>query len=117
MQPANSPLPRKEGDVVLAALTQANGQYKLRPVLLLRQMPGYGDFLTCGFSSQLNQLVPGFGELLQPDPANGLRVVSVIRLEFLHLLPSGRIQGYMGRVPDLVLNTLRQRLADYLTTP
>jgi mRNA interferase MazF len=115
MQPANPSIPRQEGDIVLAALAQANGQYKLRPVLLLRQMPGYGDFLTCGFSSQLNQLIPGFGELLHPDPANGLRVVSVIRLEFLYLLPSGRIQGFVGRIPDAVLARLKQRLADHLT--
>lgn len=107
MQPVDPTSARQEGDIVLAALTQANEQYKLRPVLLLRQMPGYGDLLTCGFSSQLNQLIPGFGELVQPDPANGLRVVSVIRLEFLYLLPSGRIQGFVGRIPDGVLGSLK----------
>jgi mRNA interferase MazF len=116
MQPANQTI-YQEGEIVLAALAQANGQYKLRPVLLLRRMPGYGDLLACGLSSKLNQFIPGFGELLQPDPANGLRVPSVIRLEFLHLLPSGRVQGLSGRVPDTLLHTLRQRLADYLTGP
>ena len=116
MQPANQPV-YQEGKIVLAALAQANGQYKLRPVLLLRWMPGHGDLLACGLSSKLNQLVPGFGEVLQPDPANGLRVSSVVRLEFLHLLPSGRIQGLSGRVPESLLNTLRGRLADYLIGP
>jgi mRNA interferase MazF len=114
MQPAN-PYQPVEGDIVLAALAQANGAYKLRPVLLLRAMPGYGDLLACGLSSKLNQLIPGFGELLQPDATNGLRVTSVIRLEFLHLLPRGRIQGFVGNVPDTLLNTLRQRLADHIT--
>ena len=105
-----------EGDIVLRALQQANGQYKLRPVLLLRQLPGYGDFLTCGLSSQLHQLLPGFGELINPDSTNGLRVSSVIRLEYLSLLPSGRIQGHMGRIPNTLHADLLQRLADHLTT-
>ncbi len=106
-----------EGDIVLGALPQSNGQYKLRPVLLLRQLPGYGDFLTCGFSSQIHQLIPGFGELLNPSPDNGLRVQSVIRLEYLTLLPSGRVQGHLGSIPDALHQTLLQRLADYLITP
>ncbi len=113
MQPVNQ-LVYQEGEIVLAALEQADGQYKLRPVLLLRRMPGYGDLLACGLPSKLNQLVPGFGELLQPDPTNGLRVTSVVRLEFLHLLSTGRIQGLSGHVSDTLLNTLRTRLANYV---
>ncbi len=39
----------KEGDVVLAALPQADGKSKLRPVLLLRRFPPpHSDFLVCG---------------------------------------------------------------------
>jgi mRNA interferase MazF len=116
MPPANQTT-YAEGEIVLGALAQSNGQYKLRPVLLLRRMPGYGDFLTCGLSSKLNQLIPGFGEPITPDPVNGLRVTSVVRLEFLHLLPAGRVQGFLGRIPDTLLTDLRQRLADHLTKP
>ena len=32
-----------EGDVVLTPLPQANGLVKLRPAILLRQMPGFGE--------------------------------------------------------------------------
>jgi mRNA interferase MazF len=48
----------KEGDVVLAALPQADGKSKLRPVLLLRQLlPPYNDFLVCGISTQIHQQI------------------------------------------------------------
>ena len=104
-----------EGDIVLAALLQVDGQYKPRPTLLLRRMPGYGDYLTCGLSSQLHQLVPEFGELVQPDAVNGLRVPSIIRLEYVSLLPPGRIQGYLGCIPPVLHSDLLQRLVTYLT--
>lgn len=42
----------KEGQIVLASLPQSNGNYKLRPVLLLKRLPGYGDFLVCGVFTQ-----------------------------------------------------------------
>ena len=47
----------KEGDVALTPLPQADGQIKNRPVILLRQMPAFGDFLVCGISTQLHQEV------------------------------------------------------------
>ena len=42
----------KEGDVLLTELPQADGARKLRPVLFLRRMPPFQDFLVCGISSQ-----------------------------------------------------------------
>ncbi len=106
----------REGYIILAELPQASGPAKRRPVLVLRQMPGYGDYLVCGLSSQLHQYIQGFDELLTPDNANKLRVQSVIRLGFLDVLPDAQILGSVGRVPDSLLQTLKQRLADHLTT-
>ena len=54
----------KEGDIVLASLPQADGFTKNRPILLLREMHEYGDFLVCGISSQLHQEVNGFDEII-----------------------------------------------------
>ncbi len=55
----------KEGDVVIAALPQADGKTKLRPVLLLRQLPSpYNDYLVCGISSQIKQMISDFDELI-----------------------------------------------------
>ncbi len=35
----------REGEIILANLAQADGTVKLRPVLLLKKLPGYNDFL------------------------------------------------------------------------
>ncbi len=40
-----------EGEIILAQLPQADGGTKLRPVLLLKELPGYKDFLVCGIST------------------------------------------------------------------
>jgi mRNA interferase MazF len=50
----------KAGDVVLAALPQADAQIKHRPAIVLRVMRPYGDLLVCGVSTQLQQEVRGF---------------------------------------------------------
>ncbi len=45
----------KPGDICLTALSQADDNIKVRPVLLLSQMPGYNDWLACGISSQIQK--------------------------------------------------------------
>lgn len=106
-----------EGNIILAELPQVVGPPKRRPILVLRQMPGYGDYLVCGLSSQVRQYLPGFDELLYPDSVNLLRVPSVMRLSFLDVIPAAQFLGHIGRVPDSVLDALRHRLADHLTKP
>jgi mRNA interferase MazF len=54
----------KEGDIVLALLPQTDGQSKYRPAVVLRRMPGFGDLLVCGISTQLRQQVADFDENL-----------------------------------------------------
>jgi mRNA interferase MazF len=46
----------REGEIILANLVQADGSFKLRPVLLLKRLPGYNDFLVCGISTQLHSI-------------------------------------------------------------
>ncbi|HTR43934.1 MAG TPA: hypothetical protein VMH87_20165 [Pseudomonadales bacterium] len=55
-----------EGDIALAPLPQADGQIKNRPVVLLRRLPPFGDFLVCGVSTQLQQRVESFDEMITP---------------------------------------------------
>jgi mRNA interferase MazF len=106
----------QEGDIAIAAIPQSDGEYKPRPVLLLRQLPGYGDFLVCGISSQLRQTIAGFDEVLQPTADNRLRVTSVVRLSNLIAIPVTAIDRAIGYIPDATHQTLLARLADYLTT-
>lgn len=105
----------KEGQIILAELAQANGIPKRRPALLLREMPGYGDYLVCGLSTQLRQYVSGFDEIMQPDATNGLRVTSLVRLGFLSVVPGSQILGSIGHIPETLHEDLLRRLADHLT--
>ena len=49
----------KSGAIVLTIIPQDN-QQKTRPVLILKVLPKYNDFLVCAISSQLHQLIPNF---------------------------------------------------------
>ncbi|MBO0949464.1 type II toxin-antitoxin system PemK/MazF family toxin [Fibrella sp. HMF5405] len=106
----------QEGDIAIAFIQQSDGSRKQRPVLLLRRMPGHGDYLVCGISTQLHQAVAGFDEVLIPDTNNQLRAVSVVRLSNLVALPEVDIDRAIGFVPAPLHSALLQRLAMYLTT-
>ena len=106
----------REGQIIVADLPVSGKGWKRRPALVLRQLPGYGDYLVCGLSSQLHQLIPGFGEQLTPDSTNGLTVASVIRLENLFVIADADIAGQIGRIDATTHRNLITRLADHLTT-
>ena len=99
-----------EGDIALAPLPQADGQVKNRPVVLLRRVPPFGDFLVCGVSTQIHQRVAGFDETIAPGDqefaASGLKAASLIRLGFLAVLPDSALLGKIGSLSS----TLRLRL-------
>ena len=107
-----------EGEIILASLPQADGSIKLRPVLLLKELPGYRDFLVCGISTQLRHLVKDFDELIDQTTENfeqtGLRESSLIRLGFLAVIPNRKIAGKIGRIEAELHQTLLKRLVKYL---
>jgi len=107
-----------EGDLIVAELPQADGRTKPRPVLLLRELPGFGDFLVCGISSQIHQAQDGFDQIIADTDdffgATGLQVSSVVRLNFLSTLTTRRMTRHLGRVPPHVLATLQSNLASHL---
>ena len=107
-----------EGDVVVAQLPQADGHVKSRPVLLLRQLPGYGDYLACGISTQIHQQVDGFDAVLRAgDPgfaSSGLKATSIVRLGFLAVLPRRSVSRKLGHVERQTLGRLQRNLAAYL---
>ena len=106
------------GDVALTPLPQADGRTKPRPVIVLRQMPHFGDWLVCGVSTQLQQEVAGFDEIVAPAHADfrqsGLKVPSLIRLGFLAVLPSDRLLGVLGSISSERHDRLVQRLGAFL---
>src|SRR5580765_6120538 len=92
----------REGAVVLLPLKQADGKVKPRPAVALRQLPGFGDWLVCGMSTQLHQLVTGFDEQVSITDSDfrlsGLAEPSIIRLGFLQSVPLSAIMGRIGAI-------------------
>lgn len=108
----------KEGDVVLTAIPQADGQVKNRPASVLREMPPYEDLLVCSISTQLHQQVQGFDEMIsavdEDFAQSGLVSESLIRLGFLAVLPRNTIFGAIGAIAPERHRRLLQKLCDHL---
>jgi len=108
----------REGDVALVSLPQADGRAKPRPVILLRQLPPFADWLLCGVSTQLQQQVIGFDDLIEPGSLDfrdsGLKAPSLIRLGFLASIPPSRILGVIGSLSPNRHRELLQRLRKLL---
>jgi hypothetical protein len=60
-----------EGDIALASLPQADGHIKNRPVLLLRRLPPFDDFLVCGISTD-GEYLYFYSNRENPHGANGV---------------------------------------------
>ncbi|HEX8491405.1 MAG TPA: type II toxin-antitoxin system PemK/MazF family toxin [Pyrinomonadaceae bacterium] len=108
----------KQGDVILAPIPQADGKVKNRPAIILRELPPYNDLLVCGVSTQLNQRVMGFDEIISSGDADfdvsGLLADSLIRLGFLAVLPRKSIAGSIGAISKERHQRLLKTLCDYL---
>ena len=107
-----------EGDVILTPIPQADGQFKNRPAVVLRQMPPFGDLLVCGISTQLRQAIANFDAIISSSDTDfagsGLQATSLIRLGFLSVLPRNQIIGSIGSISTMRRQRLLQNLADYL---
>lgn len=107
-----------EGDIVVAALPQADGQRKGRPVVILKKMPPFDDFLCCGISSQIHHEVEGFDEIIEEDDDDfadsGLKRKGLIRLGFLATLFADHIDRTIGTISQERLDRLCKRLAKKL---
>ncbi len=103
---------------IAAKRRKGGGGLKPRPVLLLRELPGFGDYLACGISSQLHQAIEGFDLILSPGSPEfasaGLRAESVVRLGFIGVVPVMKMTRRLGRLPLNVLASLQTRLANHI---
>jgi mRNA interferase MazF len=81
-------------------------------------MPGFGDLLVCGISTQLRQQVADFDEIIEPSHADfktsGLKAPSLIRLGFLAVLPASNFLGTIGSISGQRHQRLLSRLSGYL---
>jgi mRNA interferase MazF len=108
----------KEGDILLTALRQLDGALKDRPVVFLRRMPPFQDFLVCGISTQLQHAVSGFDETITSSDSDyrtsGLKASSLIRLGYLAVLPRSEFKGRIGSISSMRHKRLLTSLADFL---
>jgi mRNA interferase MazF len=108
----------KPGDVALVGLPQSDGINKIRPAILLRKMPPFGDFLVCGISSKLHHEAEGFDEIISQSDSDfkqtGLAHTSLARLGFLTVIPTREIPGIIGAVSPSRYQRLVEKLSEYL---
>ena len=107
-----------EGKVVLINFPQDKSG-KLRPALVLKAFPKYGDLLVCGITSKIVQAIPDFDIFLDeqhPDfVSSGLKHPGVCRLNMLTMVPAEIIVGSIGQVSADTHQLLLNRLANCLT--
>lgn len=108
----------KTGSIILPPIPQADGIIKNRPAFILGEMPPYGDYLVCGISTQLRQLVQNFDELIGPDDldfkTSGLLAKSLIRLGYLAVIPRKSVVGAIGSIDGERYARLIKNLTAYL---
>ena len=111
---------KQPGQIALLEFPQTDlVRGKPRPVLLLAQPPGpHDDWWVCMFSTQLDQAVPDFDEVVRPgDPdfaISGLRRESVIRVARVAVVASPKLVGAIGSISSARLNRIRRKLVDWL---
>ncbi len=92
---------------------------KLRPALVLRQLPGeYNDWLICMISSQLDQKIPNFDEMISPEDSDfqqsGLKLPSIIRISRLAVASEDIFIGKLGEVDSHRLRRIKQMLSNWI---
>ncbi len=114
---------KKAGQVAVVQFpTIALNEGKPRPVLLIAPLPGpHEDWLVSMFSTQLQQTLEGFDEILdetQSDfQASGLKVASVIRIARLAVVPANMLVGSIGDISPERLQRIQQKLAAWIVSP
>jgi len=109
-----------EGQIILFQFPQTDHKLgKLRPALILRKLPGhFDDWLICMISSQLNQEITGFDEIITPeDPIfkyTGLKTASLIRLGRLAVVDSAILSGRIGNLDDNRMRIIKRKLAQWI---
>ena len=111
---------KKAGQLVYLQFPQVNLLAgKLRPGLLLTQLPGkHDDWLVCMLSTQLQQFVLDLDEIINPTDADflqsGLKKASLIRGGRLAVVEDAMLVGAIGEIHQIRLQRVKQRIANWL---
>ena len=110
----------REGQIVLFRFPQTDqATAKLRPSLVLRQLPGpFDDWLICMISSRLEQRIAEFDEIIAPDDADftasGLKTASIIRIARLAVAERSILLGTIGDIAPDRLSRIKMRLGRWI---
>lgn len=109
-----------EGQIVLFRFPQTDQPGgKLRPVLVIRRLPGqHNDWLICMISSQIYQQLSDFDEVISPnDPdflPSGLKFPSLLRISRLAVVEGGILLGKLGQIDINRLSRIKQKLSFWI---
>ncbi len=108
----------KEGDIIRIPLPQSDGKVKPRPVLLLKKLPPFGDWLVCGITSQVRHEVKDFDILISNQHTDfkdtHLPKSFLIRLGFIGRVQEEMIEGVIGNVSPETYFQLIDNLTSFL---
>ena len=110
----------REGQIVLFRFPYADHKEgKLRPALVIRQLPGsYEDWLICMISTQLRHYTPEFDEIIQSNDADfsrtGLKEPSIIRVGRLAVVEGDTLLGAIGEINSNRLQRVKENLSGWI---
>ena len=105
----------KPGTIVINKLPQRDGRHKGRPAVVLgKHSTSMTDILFCGISTQLHEYREGVDEIISFQDCDyelsGLADTSVIRLDYLSILPRENIKRTIGCISKERLAKLNFKL-------
>lgn len=108
----------EEGQISRIPIPQADKKIKERPVVLLRKLPAFDEWIICGITSQLWHKTEGFDITIDenhPDfKMSGLKSPGLIRLGFLHVIQEQELPGDIGNISKETHQQLINNLVKYL---
>jgi len=110
-----------EGQIVLFKFPQTDQKKgKLRPILVLRELPGeFNDWLICMISSQLYHIIPELDEVVRVTDSDfvgsGLKVPSVIRASRLAVVNKNILIGQIGEIEKERLTRIKKKLTNWIS--
>lgn len=107
-----------EGDVIKAYTMQADGRYKIRPVILIKKLPYFDDWLVCGISSKKHTVHPELDIIIDKTHPEfkeiGLQNELVIRTGWLYVFPQFKMEGAMGKISLATLKVIQENIANFI---
>ncbi|MFQ5637478.1 MAG: type II toxin-antitoxin system PemK/MazF family toxin [bacterium] len=111
---------KKAGQIVLFEFPQTDfSSTKLRPVLLLAQLPSnYDDWLICMISTKKHQYIEGLDETINEESSDfsksGLKAESVIRATRIAVVSGEILVGSIGEISQERLTQIKKNLAKWI---